>query len=129
MNRPLRMSINPEILRRQQLQLMGITSYFPRYALPGALPSELIGFDAPDVLDESEPATKSGPVEIAPHSSRQPASKRDWRLPEPEPAIARTLAPPVRTSREAPQKEPQQEANAGAAANLHLLLIPVDARL
>ncbi len=123
------MSINPETLRLQQLQLMGITSYFPRYLLPGALPSRIVEPDALDVAnidrEEDEVALTAEPADIRQDAAREPESKRDWKLQEADPAVARTpVAQSVRVRKETPQEE-----NAGDAANLHLLLIPVDASL
>src|SRR5688500_13648383 len=98
------MSINPETLRLQQLQLMGITSYFPRYLLPGALPSRLIELDTVNVADEDEPAITPEAVDIRQAVAPEPESRRDWKLPEAEPAVARTpAAQPARVRKETPQ--------------------------
>lgn len=119
------MNTNPEILRLQQLQLLGITSYFPRYILPGALPSKVV---EPEVfeINEHEPALlPDESVAVRQNAAREPEQKRDWKLPETEPITAPISAsPPARI-----RKETLQEAAVGDAANLHLLLIPVDANL
>jgi hypothetical protein len=118
------MSINPENLRLQQLQLMGITSYFPRHVLPGALPSRLV---EPAISDTTEEALAPTPEPVAARKdvAREPESNRDWTVPEAQPAIAKLPnAQQARVRKEAPQEE-----HAGDAANLHLLLIPVDASL
>lgn len=119
------MSTNPEILRLQQLQLMGITSYFPRYILPGALPSKVVEPEAFEV-HETEPALlPDEPVAVPRNTAREPEPGRDWKSREKEPVSTHSsVAPQARIRQETPQEEA-----AGAAANLHLLLIPVDANL
>src|SRR5687767_5983450 len=113
------MSINPETLRLQQLQLVGITSYFPRYLLPGALPSRLVDLDPVNAPDEDEPVITPEAVDVRQAVSAEPESRRDWKLPEAEPAVARTpAAQPARVRKETPHEE-----NVSDAANLHLLLI------
>jgi hypothetical protein len=122
------MSIDPETLRLQQLQLMGITSYFPRYLLPGALPSRIIELDTPSAADEEKvtlTAEIGESLDIRRNVAVHTEAKRDRKLQVTEPAVARpSLTQPGHATKETPQEE-----NPGDAANLHLLLIPVDANL
>jgi hypothetical protein len=118
------MSSNQEMLRLQQLQLMGITSYFPRFALPGALPSE----------------PRSWQVEVAPQPTQKPAAPTQPVLQEPVPiherrpdfAIHQAEPPAVKAA--VAQPGPSGKANRSQeiiedVLSLHLLLIPIDASL
>ena len=150
------MDTNQEILRLKQLRLMGITSYFPRFALPGALPSEPHTWE---VVDEPEITPEPAPHKSAPHKPAEPQYadiKHDsfqvpeWRQAEDvvekqqiakqqiakqqiaKQQIAKQSAPvkaAITTQQNRSPKETSHEENTDDALSVHLLLIPVDERL
>jgi len=108
-------AVNPEAQRLLLLQAMGIRSYYPRFQLPGALPSVACAWmedtAAPEVVTPAMPV--KAPVAIVARESIQP-----------EPVAPVTRTEPVRARPAGPmrQREEQQVANAGTLSFQVLLL-------
>jgi hypothetical protein len=132
------MDTHQEILRLQQLQLMGITSYFPRFALPGALPSESRSWEAADEPAITPELVEHKPAEHKPAEPKRADIKQDafqvpqWRHAEDVAAKERIAKEPalgkaaITTQQSRSRKETLHDENTDDALSLHLLLIPVD---
>ncbi len=126
------MNNQQEILRLQQLQMMGITSYFPRFALQGALPSELRSWDIPvEPVEDTEPETLAqAPVRESVQRQPEPAQRYEKFARDIEPVVAKAVIEktPV-ASPGTTEKTPPREESRDSELTLHLLLIPVDVNL
>jgi len=121
---------NFEILRLQQLQAIGIASYYPRFVLDGALPSEACEWPYSDMLEESETPTVVTVKSDARLAQAEPTEVRAATLSADKVAIStRTANMSMPALSVAKSENFSAETEVSTALNFQLVLIPVDATL
>lgn len=116
-------AVNPEAQRLLLLQAMGIRSYYPRFQLPGALPSVACAWLADEELPAAVmPAT---PVALeAPITAEAPVATRESLQPQPSTPVSRQVPVPARPT--PPQRGREQQVEQVATLSFQVLLLQAD---
>jgi hypothetical protein len=112
---------NSELLRLHYLQAMGISSYYPRFRLPAALPSQPCPW--PQAIAEAAPVT---PVAQQPAATGMATPENAPQSPRPRPTSAEL--PATKPKQVTVVSRPAESAQSGAL-QFQLLLLAVDTEL
>jgi len=117
---------NPEAQRLQLLQAMGIRSYYPRFQLPGALPSVACAWLPDDAVPDAAMMPPSASVAAAPMAAKEAQREAPRETLQPEPQAPVTRSVPVKTRPPEPARGREPAAEPGATLSFQVLLVQAD---